>query len=78
MRNSFCAAVAASILFSFGPLVASAADSGAVYPDDVEAILDQRDLHGATQAYVWGQALATSVSLSDASARKALAISTNQ
>ena len=71
MRNSFCAALTAFVLSNFGPLVASATDSGAVYPDDVEAILYQRDLHGATQAYVWGQALATSYAFMDGNLRVA-------
>lgn len=42
-----------------------------VYPDDVEAVLYQRDLHGATQAYLWGQALGTSYAFMDGNLRAA-------
>jgi hypothetical protein len=50
----------------------SAADSGkSIYPDNVEDILYQRDLHGATQAYLWGQSLSTSYAFMDGNLRAA-------
>ena len=42
-----------------------------VYPDSVDDILYQRDLHGATQAYLWGQALGTSYAFMDGNLRAA-------
>jgi len=42
-----------------------------IYPDDVQSILDQRDLHGATQAYLWGQTLSTNWAFMDANLRVA-------
>ena len=52
--------------------VTSADDAGkAVYPEDVDEIIYQRDLHGATQAYLWGQSLATSYAFMDGNLRAA-------
>jgi hypothetical protein len=52
--------------------VGSAEASGkAIYPKNVEDILYQRDLHGATQAYLWGQTLATSYAFMDGNLRVA-------
>lgn len=42
-----------------------------VYPESVEDVLYQRDLHGATQAYLWGQSLATSYAFMDGNLRAA-------
>ena len=50
-----------SMLLLCGATVASSDEiSAKVYPDSVDEILYQRDLHGATQAYLWGQAIASS------------------
>ena len=42
-----------------------------VYPENLDDILYQRDLHGATQAYLWGQAMATSYAFMDGNLRVA-------
>jgi hypothetical protein len=42
-----------------------------VYPKNIDEVLYQRDLHGATQAYLWGQSLATSYAFMDGNLRVA-------
>jgi len=59
------------LLLSGATFAASNESGGKVYPKDVDEILYQRDLHGATQAYLWGQAIATSNAWMDGNLRAA-------
>ena len=47
------------------------ANEESVYPKNIDEVLYQRDLHGATQAYLWGQSLATSYAFMDGNLRVA-------
>jgi len=59
------------LLIVFNLIGSVHAKEESVYPKYIDGVLYQRDLHGATQAYLWGQSLATSCAFMDGNLRVA-------
>ncbi len=62
---------ACALFIQLVPVGFAEASGKQIYPKNVDEVLYQRDLHGATQVYIWGQALATNYAFMDGNLRVA-------